>query len=98
MAVIARVVAAATFVELIAGAGLDQRRAPAGANEQAVEAERDLVSLVQLGGVALPEQLGHKAEHRARVDPDGPVANHLDLDVADSIEPWAWEGILHVPA
>src|ERR1035441_8487972 len=68
-------------VHLIAGAGFDQDGVIAGADEVAVESERDTVEFVDRG-LAAPEGFGNDAEEGAAIPPVDGIADQREREIA----------------
>ena len=68
-------------IHLVAAAGLDQDGVIAGANQVAVERQRNAVQVVR-GDLPAPQGLGHNAEDRAAVPPVGARLDAGDFESA----------------
>ena len=75
--------AALLLGELVAVAGIDQERMPAGLDEQAVQLNADAVLLVRLGEL-LPLSLGHQAEKPGAIEPVFAIRDQVETGVAQS--------------
>lgn len=73
--------AALLFAQFVANAGFDHYGMSAGADDDGVGAEHDLVSRVGRGAL-FPERLGHHAEHGSTIEQIGAVAEDGQLEIA----------------